>query len=76
MATKPTTNGKISRHDAMLKLLRSNNGATISQLQKATGWQPHSVRGFLSGVLKKRLGLSVKSHVSKTGERRYSVAAS
>jgi hypothetical protein len=75
MATKPTTNVKISKHDALLKLLRSNSGATISQLQRATGWQPHSIRGFMSGTVKKRLGLAVTSKVSKSGERRYSIVA-
>lgn len=75
MATKSPTNVKISKHEALLKLLRGNNGATIQQLQQATGWQPHSIREFLSGTVKKRLGLAVKSQVSKTGERRYSIAA-
>jgi hypothetical protein len=60
----------------VLKMLRSNKGATIVQLQKATGWQPHSVRGFLSGVVKKRLRLPLNSEQGKTGERRYSIAAS
>lgn len=43
---------------------------------EATGWQSHSVRGFLSGALKKRLKLGVVSEKdAKTGERRYHVAA-
>lgn len=66
---------KISKRDVMLKLLRSNKGATVPQMQKATGWQPHSVRGFLSGTVKKGLGLTVKSEVGSDDERRYSVTA-
>jgi hypothetical protein len=59
----------------LLKLLRSNKGTTLAQMQKATGWQPNSVRGFLSGTVKKRLRLPLKSEEGKNGERRYSIAA-
>lgn len=74
MPAATPSKAKLSKRDLVLKLLRSNNGTSIQQLQKATGWQPHSVRGFLSGVVKRRLSLPLKSHVSKSGERRYSVA--
>ena len=40
---------------------------------KATGWQPHSVRGFLSGTVGKKMGLTVKSTKGEDGERTYSV---
>ncbi len=43
-------------------------------MQSATGWQPHSVRGFLSGTVKKRLGLKLQSSKAKDGERRYAIA--
>jgi hypothetical protein len=72
--TRAVTN--ISKHDSLLKLLRSNKGATLSQLQKATGWQPHSIRGFLSGTVKKRLGLTLKAEQGKSGERRYLIVGS
>jgi hypothetical protein len=72
--SKSSASIKTSKHDAVLKLLRSNKGATIPELQKATGWQPHSVRGFLSGTVKKRLGLTLRSEQGKSGERRYSIA--
>jgi hypothetical protein len=42
---------------------------------KATGWQPHSVRGFLSGAVGKKMGLKVTSSKSEDGERSYSVKA-
>ncbi len=47
MATKTT------KQDTVLKLLKRKQGATVEQLQKATGWQPHSVRAALTGLRKK-----------------------
>ena len=64
-----------SKHDLILSLLRRKQGATIAELQKVSGWQAHSVRGFLSGTVKKRLGLSLQSAKGKNDERRYSLAA-
>jgi hypothetical protein len=77
MAAKPKSRAatNTSKHGTVLKLLRGNKGATIGELQKATGWQPHSVRGFLSCTVKKRLGLALKSEQGKSGERRYSITA-
>jgi hypothetical protein len=46
---------------------------TSKELMKATGWQPHSVRGFLSGTIGKKMGLSVMSTKSEDGERSYSI---
>jgi hypothetical protein len=66
---------KASKTNALLKLLQSNRGATISQLQRASGWQAHSVRGFLAGTVKRRLGLTVLSKVSQSGERFYSIGS-
>lgn len=42
---------------------------------KKTGWQPHSVRGFLSGTVRKKMGLNVTSTKGDDGERNYSVKA-
>ncbi len=44
---------KINKNDTILKLLRRPNGATIAQLQKATGWKPHSIRAALTRLRKK-----------------------
>lgn len=57
----------------VLDLLRRPEGATIAQMVKATGWQPHTVRGALAGALKKRLGLEIKSGKPEGGERVYRV---
>jgi hypothetical protein len=48
---------------AAIDMLRSPSGATMAALTKATGWQSHSVRGFLAGVVRKRLKLDLKSAV-------------
>ena len=55
-------------------LLRRKDGAAIAELMTATGWQSHSVRGFLSGAVKRKLGLTVTSAVGQDGIRRYRVA--
>ena len=62
-----------SKTAKILDLLKRPGGATSKELMKATGWQPHSVRGFLSGTLRKKMGLDVKSTKSKDGERSYSI---
>ena len=65
---------KESKFNAILKLLHRRNGASIAELQKATGWQSHSVRGFLSGAVKTRVGLQLQSERTGKGERRYLIA--
>jgi hypothetical protein len=58
-----------------IDLLSRANGATLEDLQKATDWQPHSVRGFLSGKVKKMPGLKLTSEKPTDGPRRYYVKA-
>jgi hypothetical protein len=58
----------------VVTMLRRSEGATITQLQEATGWQAHSVRGAISGAIKKKLGLTVVSQVGEAG-RVYRVAS-
>jgi hypothetical protein len=57
----------------ILDLLKRPGGVTSKELMKATNWLPHSVRGFLSGTVGKKLGLTVTSTKGEDGERRYSV---
>jgi Protein of unknown function (DUF3489) len=64
-----------SKKAKVLALLGRKEGATLAQLMKATGWQAHSVRGFLSGALGKKMGLEVTSAKSEDGERTYSIKA-
>ena len=59
----------------VLDLLKRAEGATLAELMKATAWQAHSVRGFLSGTVSKRLGFAVASAKAESGERSYSVKA-
>ena len=58
----------------MLGLLRQRSGTTIEAIMKATGWQQHSVRGFFSRVVRKKLGLALLT-VKTDGKRSYSVAS-
>ena len=62
-----------SKTAKVLDLLRRPGGATLKELMKATGWLPHSLRGFISGALGKKMGLAVTSAKGEDGERSYSV---
>jgi hypothetical protein len=59
----------------IVTLLKRRDGGTIAELVMATGWQAHSVRGFLSGSLKKKPGLAVVSEKDADGQRRYRIAS-
>ena len=64
-----------SKAAKILDLLKRPGGATAKELGKASGWQAHSVRGFLSGTVSKKMGLAVTSTKGEDGERTYSVKA-
>ena len=64
-----------SKASAILGLLKQGDGATLVDLMEATGWQAHSVRGFLSGTLRKKMGLNVESTKGADGARTYFVIA-
>ena len=61
-----------SKQSRVIAMLRSPAGATIAAMMKATGWQPHSVRGFLAGVVRKRLKLELGS-TKVDGNRVYQI---
>lgn len=64
-----------SKQQVLVDLLTRTEGATIAQIVAATDWQVHSVRGVISGVLKKKLGLHIVSEKTKGGERVYRIHA-
>ena len=75
--TAPASNSKVAKltkSSQCLTLLRRGQGTTIAELMTATGWQSHSVRGFLSGAVKRKLGLTVAAAAGQDGVRRYRVA--
>jgi hypothetical protein len=61
-ATRPNT-----KHDRIIAMLRTPAGATIAAIMTATEWQQHSVRGFLAGVIRKKLGLNLVSEQTDKG---------
>ena len=65
---------KANKSATVLNLLRRAQGATTEEIMSATGWQAHSVRGFLSGVVGKRMGLSIHAAKRENGKRAYSLA--
>jgi hypothetical protein len=65
--------GGMTKHALVLAMLRSKRGTTIAAIVRATGWQPHSVRGFLAAVIKKKLRLNLASEKTKSG-RIYRIA--
>jgi hypothetical protein len=69
--TRTGTTGA-TKSETVLALLRQSGGATLKALMAATGWQAHSVRGFISGQLTKRMRLKVKSF-RRDGERVYTI---
>lgn len=64
---------KPTKANRIIKLLHRRKGATLAQLAMAAGWQNHSVRGFLSGTVRKRMQLHLTSETSDDGTRRYRI---
>jgi hypothetical protein len=74
-ANKAATARRGSKTAKILDLLKRPGGVTLKELVKATGWQPHSVRGFLSGTIGKKRGTPVESFKSGDGERAYRISS-
>ena len=68
-AAKPKNSGKL---DGVLLLVRRSNGASITDLQKATGWQPHSIRAAMTGFRKQ--GVEITRSKNKDGVTIYTAA--
>ena len=71
-ATAPREGSKTTK---ILELMKREGGVTLKEIMAATGWQAHSVRGFISGTLGKKMGLTVISTKVENGERTYSIQA-
>ena len=66
---------RVTKQERVLTLLNQPNGASIAEMMQATDWQQHSVRGFLAGTVKKKLGFSLTSVKPNDGVRRYRIEA-
>ena len=62
-----------SKKTDVLALMRRDGGATMAEIIQLTGWQPHTVRGFVSGTLVKKMGLAVDSFRGEGRERTYQI---
>jgi hypothetical protein len=63
-----------TKQNIVLELLRRKDGATTAEIAKATGWQKHSIRGFISGNVTHKMGLAVESSKNEEGERTNRIA--
>lgn len=73
-ATSPSSQpSRSTKSELVLKRLAKKGGISIASIMEATGWQAHSVRGFLSAVVRKKHGLTLLSDIGKDGVRRYRV---
>jgi outer membrane biosynthesis protein TonB len=73
VAQNATTPREGSKTTKVLELMKRKGGVTLKQIMAATDWQAHSVRGFISGTLGKKMGLTVISTKGENGERTYSI---
>ena len=66
-SSSKTTTRPATKHARIIAMLRAPAGATVAALMTATDWQQHSVRGFLAGVVRKKLGLNLVSEQTDKG---------
>jgi hypothetical protein len=71
---QPPIQGPVTKHAQLLQLLNRPEGASIEDMMQATEWQQHSVRGFLAGTVKKKMGLPLTSSKAEGDVRRYRIA--
>ena len=65
---------RVTKQERVLTLLSQSEGASIEEMMQATDWQQHSVRGFLAGTVKKKLGFSLIASKAAGDVRRYRIA--
>jgi hypothetical protein len=70
---KAPREGRVTKQERLLTLLSQPEGASIEDMMRATNWQQHSVRGFLAGTVKKKLGFSLTSSKARDEPRRYRI---
>jgi hypothetical protein len=75
LAKEPSPVRRGTKTAKILDLLRRPSGATLKELMKTTQWQAHSVRGFLSGILGKKMGTPAASFKTAAGERAYRLSS-
>jgi hypothetical protein len=64
-----------TKKEIAIALLERSKGASIAEMQRAMGWQEHSVRGFLAATVKKMPGVTLISEKAENGPRRYRIEA-
>lgn len=77
MQSKPqrTPSRSLSKSEIILQALKRKRGASLDELCTITGWQTHSIRGHISGTLRKKKKLNISSDLTKSGIRRYRLIA-
>ena len=73
-APKATHSRSGTKQEALIAMLRAEGGATIDEMAAALSWAPHTIRGALSGALKKKLGLTISSEKVDGRGRAYKIA--
>src|SRR5918999_410203 len=71
--TTPPIEGRATKQEHVLTLLSRPEGASIEEMMQTTEWQQHSVRGFLAGTVKKKLGFTLTSSKAEGDVRRYRI---
>ena len=66
---------RVTKQERVLALLTRSSGASVEEIMQVTTWQQHSVRGFLAGTVKKKLGLELASSKPNDEVRRYRIVA-
>lgn len=72
---KVPASARESKQEQVIELMRSPDGVTAAAIMKLTGWQAHTVRGFMAGTVGKKLGIKFESFKNAAGDRTYRIGA-